>query len=123
LNTLNKKRQILGRRADSTTSSYDEKKEKENGRISISELESILRDKVRSQMHDVRSKFRHASDNDPNGKISRQAFQHLIGTIFGTQRQIGPNEIDKLLERLNLKHSNKIRFIFTFLYFTFLLFL
>ncbi|CAF4595974.1 unnamed protein product [Rotaria sp. Silwood2] len=104
---------IFGRRADSRSSSCDYNKEKENvrtSRIEIDELEMMLREKVRSQLHDVRTKFRHAAQNDPNGKISRQALQHLIATIFGTQKQIGPNQIDKLLERLYLKHLNKISF-------------
>jgi hypothetical protein len=81
-------------------------------RIIIDELEITLREKVRSQIHDVRTKFRHASDFDSNGKISREALQHLIASIFGTQQQIGLNQIDKLLERLHLKHLNKIRFVF-----------
>ena len=72
----------------------------------------ILREKVRSQIQDVRTKFRHAADFDSNGKISREALQHIIASIFGTQRQIRPNQIDKLLERLNLKQLNKIRFTF-----------
>jgi Ca2+-binding EF-hand superfamily protein len=81
-------------------------------RIVLDEFENILREKVRSQMHDVRTKFRHAADFDSNGKISREALHHIIASIFGTQRQIGPNQIDKLLERLNLKNLNKIRFDF-----------
>ncbi|CAF4042948.1 unnamed protein product [Rotaria sordida] len=104
---------IFGRRADSRSSSCDNQKEKEScqtSRIEIDELEMMLREKVRSQIHDVRTKFRHATQNDPNGKISRQAFQHLIATIFGTQKQIGPYQIEKLLERLNLKYLNKISF-------------
>ncbi len=61
-------------------------------------------------MHRIRTKFRHTAQNDSNGKITRQALQHLIATIFGTQRQIRTNQIDKLLERINLKHLNKISF-------------
>jgi hypothetical protein len=106
------KNKISGRRPD-TTSSVDNQKGRETPRTSkilIDELETTLREKVRSQLHDVRAKFRHAAQMDSNGKITRQALQHLIATIFGTQRQIGPNQIDKLLDRLNLKHLNKIRF-------------
>jgi hypothetical protein len=77
--------------------------------MEIIELEMILKEKVRSQLHDVRTKFRHAAKNDPNGKITRPALQHLIATIFGTQIQISPNLIEKLLERIHLKHSNQIR--------------
>jgi Ca2+-binding EF-hand superfamily protein len=77
-------------------------------RLVLDELETILREKVRSQMHDVRTKFRHAADS--NGQISREALHHLIASIFGTQKQIRPNQIDKLLERINLKHFNKISF-------------
>jgi hypothetical protein len=61
-------------------------------------------------MHDVRTKFRHAADLDTNGKLSREGLHHLIASIFGTQKQVGPNQIDKLLERLNLKNLNKITF-------------
>ncbi|CAF2140370.1 unnamed protein product [Rotaria magnacalcarata] len=109
---------IFGHRTDSQLSSsssydYDKDKEKQNhrtSRIQIDELEVKLREKVRSQLHDVRTKFRHAAQNDPNGKISRQALQHLIATVFGTQTQIAPNQIEKLLERLDLKYLNKISF-------------
>jgi hypothetical protein len=81
-------------------------------RIVIDELETILREKVRSQIQDVRTKFHHTADFDSNGNISREALQHIIASIFGTQRQIGPNQIDKFEERLHLKHLNKIRFFF-----------
>ncbi len=115
------KNKISGHRPDSITSSSDNQKERETPRTSkvvIDELEATLREKVRSQLHDVRAKFRHAAQIDSNGKITPQALQHLIATIFGTQRQIGPNQIDKLLDRLNLKHLNKIRFrIYLLFYF------
>ena len=73
----------------------------------IDELETMLREKVRRQLSDVRTKFRHASQN---GKISRQALIHLIGTIFTTHQQISPKQIDKLLQRIHLQHKDKIRF-------------
>ncbi|CAF4145913.1 unnamed protein product [Rotaria sordida] len=107
---------IFGHRADSRTSSSSSyglesgKASPRTSRIIIDELERMLREKVRSQIHDVRTKFRHVTDLDSNGKISRQALQHIIASIFGSQRQIGPNQIDKLLERLHLKHLNKISF-------------
>ncbi|CAF1077134.1 unnamed protein product [Rotaria sordida] len=107
---------IFGHRADSRTSSSSSyglesgKASPRTSRIIIDELERMLREKVHSQIHDVRTKFRHVTDLDSNGKISRQALQHIIASIFGSQRQIGPNQIDKLLERLHLKHLNKISF-------------
>ena len=109
-----------GRRPDSTRSSCSIQSEKSNGkteRIILDEFEMILREKVRSQLHDVKTKFRHANDFDSNGKISRQALNHLIASIFGTQKQISPGQIDKLLERFHLKHLDKIRFVFSFLFF------
>jgi hypothetical protein len=117
------KKKIKGRRPDSTVSSSlcdNQRETPRTSRIVIDELEIILREKVRSQLHDVRAKFRHAAQNDSNGRITRQALQHLIATIFGTQKQIGPNQIEKLLERLNLKHLNKIRFRFFFFFFFFI---
>ncbi len=110
-----KKSIFKGRRPESTTSSYDSQSKvatPRTSRLTIDELEATLREKVRSQLHDVRTKFRHAAQNDPNGKLDRQALQHLIATIFGTQKQVSPNQIDKLLQRINLKHSNKIRLTF-----------
>ncbi len=91
-------------------------------RLVLDELETILREKVRLQIQDVRTKFRHATDLDSNGKISREALHHFIASIFGTQKQIGPNQIDKLLERLNLKNLNKIRLFVLFLLFVSLFF-
>ncbi|CAF1342560.1 unnamed protein product [Rotaria magnacalcarata] len=105
---------IFGHRTDSRLSSNDSENDKESSigtsRFTIDELETILKEKVRTQIHDIKTKFRHVSDFDSNGKISRQALQHLVATIFGTQIQIAPNQIEKLLEKLHLKHFNKISF-------------
>lgn len=64
----------------------------------------------------MKTKFRHSAQNNSNGKIDRQALHHFIATIFGTQKQVSPNHIDKLLERLNLKHQTKIRFVSSFFF-------
>ena len=73
----------------------------------------IFKEKLRSQFNEIKTKFRHASEsNDPDGSISRPALQHLIASIFGIQRQISPHQIDLLLERFQLKHSQKISFVF-----------
>ncbi|CAF1497870.1 unnamed protein product [Adineta steineri] len=104
---------IFGRRAETRASSCSSSRKSQTpqtSRLIIDELEVTLREKVRSQFHNVRTKFRHAAHNDPNGKIDRQALQHFISTIFGTQKQVAPIQIDKLLERLNLKRFNKISF-------------
>ncbi|UJR11717.1 hypothetical protein I4U23_015898 [Adineta vaga] len=101
---------VFGRRPESTTSSIASSKKGETSRLAIDELEAALREKIRVQLHDVRAKFRHAAQNDPSGKIDRPALQHLIATIYGTQKQVSPHQIDKLLERLQLKQSTKISF-------------
>jgi len=105
-----------GRRASSVLSSSSSSQipsGKSTQGIEIVELESILKEKVRSQIGDVRIKFRHCADFDSNGKISREAFKHVIASIFGTQRQISSNQIDQLLEKLHLKDFKRIRFSFS----------
>ncbi|CAF0859260.1 unnamed protein product [Adineta ricciae] len=104
---------VFGRRPESTTSSITSARKADTPRTSrliIDELEASLREKVRFQLHAIRAKFRHAAQNDPSGKIDRPALQHLIATIYGTQKQVSPAQIDRLLERLQLKSSNKISF-------------
>ncbi|CAF1321815.1 unnamed protein product [Adineta steineri] len=105
---------IFGRRpssTSSTTSSIERRKSSSaNGTFDVNELESILKEKVRLQLNDIRTKFRHSIDFDNNGKISYQALKHIIASIFGVQRQISPNQIDKLLEKLHLKNLTKISF-------------
>ena len=104
------------RSSSSKSSSSINDQTKENNRkmkLEIDQLEFILRDKVRSQMHDVRTKFRHAADQQSNGKINRQALKHIIATIFGTQKQISHQQIDLLLQRFNFSNSNQIRFIYS----------
>ncbi|UJR34858.1 hypothetical protein I4U23_027637 [Adineta vaga] len=76
----------------------------------IDEFSSILKEKVRLQENDIRIKFRHSIDFDSNGKISLQALKHIIASIFGTQKQISPNQIEKLLEKFHLNHITKISF-------------
>ena len=68
-----------------------------------------LREKVRSQLSDVRVKFRHAADS--TGQLSRSALQHFIASIFGTQRQISPQQIQLLIDRLHLKQQEQITFV------------
>lgn len=79
-------------------------------RIRLDELEMSLREKVRSQFFDVKVKFRHAADSS-TGMISRAALQHFIASIFGTQRQVSPQQIEQLIERINLKQFNQITFV------------
>ncbi len=99
-----------GRRASTVLSSSSQiPSGKSTQRIEIVELESILKEKVRSQVGDIRIKFRHCADFDSNGKISREAFKHVIASIFGTQRQISSNQIDQLLEKVHLKDFKRIR--------------
>lgn len=115
---------IFGRKRSSSSSSSsitDNEKQSRSSRrskLEIDELEQLLREKVRSQLSDVKTKFRHAAQNDPNGKINRTALQHFIATIFGKQKQVSPQQIDQLLIRFNLKHSNQIRLKY-FLFFNF----
>ena len=111
---------IFGRKRSSSSSSSsinDNDKATRSSRrskLEVDELEQLLREKIRSQMNDVKTKFRHAAQNDPNGKINRIALQHFIATIFGKQKQVSPQQIDQLLIRFNLKHSNQIRFHYFF---------
>ena len=87
-------------------------KESEQSDRTIDEYERILREKVEHHANDVKRKFRQISDGD----IPRAALQHLIASIFGTQHQISPQQIDQLIQRLHLKHLDKIRFDEEYLY-------
>lgn len=100
------------KRSTSSKSSSSIHEQDKSTKLEIDQLEQNLREKVRSQMHDVRTKFRHAAENDPQGKINRQALKHLIATIFGTQKQISPQQIEHLLQRFYFKNPNQIRFEF-----------
>ncbi|CAF1100525.1 unnamed protein product, partial [Didymodactylos carnosus] len=111
---------IFGYRPDSTTSSYNDNNNGGGGskqppptpstnRIIIDELESTLREKVRTNLHDIRTKFKNA-DPEGNGCVSKEALGHIIAAIFGPSRQIGPSQVDKLLDRFGLKTQMKISF-------------
>ncbi|CAF1332292.1 unnamed protein product, partial [Adineta ricciae] len=97
---------VFGRRP----STMSEKSTDRERIVGLDELLSILREKVRSQENDIRIKFRHSIDFDSNGKISLQAFKHILASIFGIQRQISPNQIEKLIEKLHLSNLTKISF-------------
>jgi hypothetical protein len=68
----------------------------------------LLKEKVKSNFHETKMKFRHA---DPEGKggVSKEALAHIIASILGPSKPLSPQHYLKLMEKLGLKNRSFIK--------------
>ena len=72
--------------------------------IDVEDYLNLLRDKVRGNIHEIKTKFRNA-DQDGRGGVSREALAHIIAAILGPSKPLSHQHFLRLLERLGLKNK------------------
>lgn len=75
---------------------------------SIEEYHHLLREKVKSNLHEIRTKFRNA-DQDGRGGVSKEAFAHILASILGPSKPLSPQHFSKLIEKFGLKNRPIIK--------------
>lgn len=70
--------------------------------IDIEEYHSFLKDKSKSNSHEIKLKFRNA-DSDGKGGVSKEALAHIIASILGPSKPLSHQHYLKLLDKLGLK--------------------
>ena len=78
-------------------------------RVDIDEYLHLLREKVKSNFHETRTRFRNA-DQDGKGGLSKEAFAHLIASILGPSKPLSHQHFVKLIEKLGLKNRPIIKY-------------
>lgn len=78
-------------------------------KIDIDEYYLLLKDKVRINYHEIKTKFRNA-DPDGKGGVTKEALAHILAAIFGQSKPLSHSSYLKLLERMELKNKQFIRF-------------
>lgn len=78
-------------------------------KIDMNEYYNILRDKLKSNSHEIKNKFKNA---DPTGKggVTKEALAHIVASILGPSKQLSHQNYLKLLEKLGLKSSTVIKY-------------
>ena len=76
--------------------------------IDVDEYYQLLKDKVRINYHEIRTKFRNA-DPDGKGGVTKEALAHILAAVFGQSKPLSHNTFLKLMERMDLKSRQYIR--------------
>ncbi|XP_048248284.1 EF-hand calcium-binding domain-containing protein 6-like isoform X1 [Haliotis rufescens] len=76
-------------------------------RLEIDELESLLKEKLKTNYYEVRKRFK---DNDPEGKgnVSREAFCRILMLVLN--RPVSQSQFNRLSERVGLKNKSVVSF-------------
>ena len=78
-------------------------------KIDIDEYLLLLKDKVRISYHEIKTKFRNA-DPDGKGGVTKEALAHILAAILGQSKPLSHSSYLKLLERMELKNKQFIKF-------------
>jgi len=77
--------------------------------IDVEEYFQLLKDKIRINYHEIKTKFRNA-DPDGKGSVTKEALAHILAAIFGQSKPLSHSSFLKLLERMELKNQHHIKF-------------
>ena len=78
-------------------------------KVDVDEHLNLLREKVKSNFHETKTRFRNA-DPDGKGGVSKEAFAHLIAAILGPSKPLSHQQFVKLIEKLGLKNRSIIKY-------------
>ena len=87
-------------------------------KIDIDEYFSVLKEKIRTNSHEIKTKFRNA-DPDGKGGVTKEALAHILAAVFGPSKPLSHQHFVKLLERMDLKSRHIIKFFFLGLFWFF----
>lgn len=77
---------------------------------SLDEYMSALRDKIRYNPYEIRTKFRNVDADHGSKGISREALAHIVASLLGPTKPMSHLNYLKILERLGLKDKPVIRY-------------
>ncbi len=77
--------------------------------VDIEEYYQLLKDKIRVNYHEIKTKFRNA-DTEGKGGVTKEALAHILAAVFGQSKPLSHYSFLKLLEKMDLKNQQHIRF-------------
>jgi hypothetical protein len=72
-------------------------------KIDIEDYYNVLKEKLRGNCHETKTKFRNA-DPDGKGGVTKEALAHIIASLLGPSKPLSHQHYIKLLEKLGLKN-------------------
>lgn len=81
-----------------------------NASVDIEEYYQLIKDKAKSNFHEIKTKFRNA-DPDGKGGVSKEAFAHILASILGPSKPLSHQHFLRLVEKMGLKKMQLIRLI------------
>ena len=78
-------------------------------RIDIEDYYNVLKEKLRGNSHETKTKFRNA-DPDGKGGVTKEALAHIIASLLGPTKPLSHQHYIKLLEKLGLKNRIIIKY-------------
>jgi Ca2+-binding EF-hand superfamily protein len=79
--------------------------------VDLNEYLNFLKEKLRTNAHEVKIKFRNADQNG-KGEVTREALAHIIAAILGPTRPLNHQHFLQLLEKLGIKEASTIKYYF-----------
>lgn len=73
-------------------------------KIDIEDYYNLLREKVRANNHEIKTKFRNADPDGGKGGVTKEALAHIIASLLGPSKPLSHQHYIKLLEKLGLKN-------------------
>lgn len=75
-----------------------------NSKVDIEEYLNLLKEKVRANNHEIKTKFRNADPDGGKGGVTKEALAHIIAALLGPSKPLSHQHYIKLLEKLGLKN-------------------
>lgn len=75
----------------------------------LDEYLTALRDKIRYNSFEIRTKFRNVDADHGSKGISREALAHIVASLLGPTKPLSHQNYLKLLDRLGLREKPVIR--------------
>ncbi|CAF0760256.1 unnamed protein product [Brachionus calyciflorus] len=77
--------------------------------VDIDEYYSFIKNKSKSNFHEIKMKFRNA-DPDGKGGVSREAFAHILASILGPSKPLSQHHFLRLVEKMGLPKTSLIKY-------------
>lgn len=75
-----------------------------NSNINIDDYFNVLKEKVKTNNHEIKTKFRNADPDGGKGGVTKEALAHIIASLLGPSKPLSHQHYIKLLEKLGLRN-------------------
>jgi len=78
--------------------------------INIDEYYNLLKEKLKNNNQEIRTKFRNADPDGGKGGVTKEALAHIIAALLGPSKPLSHQHYMKLIEKLGLRNRIIIKY-------------